>query len=420
MFGIRHINSLKEQLIKVFIQMAEDQNFIEKAWQSTKDFASGVAEDVSEAVDSVGNFAEELNASVVSAVTPKSQQTAEELAARAKKYGTPRILRYPSNVEQEEQPHSVRFRIKVREQSKIGRALQSTASEDNPVQYEESNQNRTSAENYGDFLGGSNAIVAAGGALALAKGGSGAIQKGLFAAAAGTIGYAGGKTVGDANMNRTIKTNTFIQLYIPQAPTTAYSAQWQDAELGAIVGMLAKGTDAGLMEILKSSGEFAAREVASRAGDVAKSLGLNLDTRAAIQAASRKVENPNREQLFKTMNFRDFAFEYKFAPRNQKEFTTTMEIIQEFKVHMHSEKQAGGMYLIYPSEFDIEFQYKGKRNTYVNRIASCALTDVKVTYGSGGTFTTFKDLGGAPSEITMQLAFKELEILTRDMIEEGY
>ena len=406
--------------------MADDSNFIEKGWNTITDAVSGVADDVSDFVDSVGNQAEELAASVVEAVTPASEQTAEELAARGKKYSTPRVLKYPSNVDQTEQPHSVRFRIKVREQSKIGRALQAAergATEDDAgfaVQYDDSNSNRVSAENYGDFLGGSNAVVAAGGGLALLKGGSGAIQKGLFAAAAGAIGYAGGKTVGEANKNRTIKTNTFIQLYIPQSPTTAYSAQWQDAELGAIIGMLAKGTDAGLMEILKSSGEFAAREIASRAGDVAKSLGLNLDTRAAIQAASRKVENPNREQLFKTMNFRDFAFEYKFAPRNSKEFNTTMQIIQEFKVHMHSEKQAGGMYLIYPSEFDIEFQYKGKRNTFVNRIASCALTDVKVTYGSGGAFTTFKDIGGAPSEITLQLAFKELEILTRDMIEAGY
>jgi len=354
---------------------------------------------------------------VLKAERKASTQTAEELAARAKKYGTPTTHRYPSNVDSSEQPHSVRFRIKVREQSAIGQAL--TSRSGGNLNYEDSNGSRVSAENYGSILGAGVGAVAAGSALGALAGGKGAIQKIALGGIAAGIGYAGAKALG-GTPNRTIKTQTFIQLYIPQSVSTAYSAQWQDAELGAIVGVLSKGTDGSIASILQGGGEFAARSVAGGAGALAKGLGVDLDARGAIQAASRKVENPNKEQLFKTMNFRDFAFEYKFAPKNRSELQSVMHIIHEFKIHMHSEKDASGLFLVYPSEFDIQYQYKGKQNNFVNKIASCALTDVKITYGASGQFTTFKDVGGAPSEITMQLAFKELEILTREKIEGGY
>ena len=45
---------------------------------------------------------------------------------------------------------------------------------------------------------------------------------------------------------------------------------------------------------------------------------------------------------------------------------------------------------------------------------------MKVDYGSGGVLTTIRGTAGAPSEITMGLQFKELEILTKERIEDGY
>ena len=50
------------------------------------------------------------------------------------------------------------------------------------------------------------------------------------------------------------------------------------------------------------------------------------------------------------------------------------------------------------------------------------ITGTTVDYGEGGftTFRQFDDQGAAPVSINMTLSFTEAEILTKDMIMEGY
>ena len=136
--------------------------------------------------------------------------------------------------------------------------------------------------------------------------------------------------------------------------------------------------------------------------------------------ASAKVPNPYKEQLFSNMGFRQFAFNYKFTPRNKQEYQNVRRIIQLFKYHMHPEVSPSKMFLKYPSEFEIEYHYRGKENPHVSKISSCALTDTKITYGNQDAFTTIKGQGGVPAEINMQLAFTELETLTNERIVDGY
>jgi hypothetical protein len=52
-------------------------------------------------------------------------------------------------------------------------------------------------------------------------------------------------------------------------------------------------------------------------------------------------------------------------------------------------------------------------------MANCALTDMAVQYG-GTDFSTFRDTKGAPTEITMQLKFTELEMMTQKRMEDNY
>ena len=365
----------------------------------------------------------EANAIIKSNPTSNKTRNAEEEIVRTKAKKQLRILSYPSDIETEIQPHSVQFGIKVREQSKIGSALVKKAAGD-PAIFEPSNNNRINAEQ-GDAFRGVAVTAATLGAAGVARAAASSVSssnliRDIATVVGGAAGVAAGSYALFGNKNRTVSTNTFINLYIPQAPQAKYSAQWQEADLGALTGALATGDGEGsLADLLKSGGELVGRSLIG-AADIGRALGLNVNFGGAVQAITKRIENPFKEQLFKTMNFRDFAFEYKFAPRNQKELNSVMDIIELFKMHMHSEKSQDGLFLIYPSEFSIEFRYKGQRNDYVNRIADCALTDMRVDYGQGGTFTTFKDTRGAPSEITMQLAFKELEILTRDMVEQGY
>jgi len=50
-------------------------------------------------------------------------------------------------------------------------------------------------------------------------------------------------------------------------------------------------------------------------------------------------------------------------------------------------------------------------NTYLTKIADCALTNMSVDYGANSTLTTVKGTSGAPTEIKMTLSFQELKLL---------
>ena len=159
-----------------------------------------------------------------------------------------------------------------------------------------------------------------------------------------------------------------------------------------------------------------------KAGRIANIAGFDQFTNV-LQATSKKVENPYKEQLFKNMGFRKFAFEYKFAPRSYEEGLTVFGkggIIETFVQHMHPEPSNAGLFLIYPSEFLIVIHHNsGLENTWVRRISNCALTGMNIDYGADG-FTTFQGTNGMPTEATIRLEFTELETLTNKRSKLGY
>jgi hypothetical protein len=104
-------------------------------------------------------------------------------------------------------------------------------------------------------------------------------------------------------------------------------------------------------------------------------------------------------------------------PRSPLEAENIKRILNLFKFHMHPELSKGGLFYIYPSEFEIKYFYRDKENTYFDKISSCVLEDMSVDYGAD-IFSTFED--GNPVEINLTLKFKELELLTKDRITQGY
>jgi hypothetical protein len=59
-----------------------------------------------------------------------------------------------------------------------------------------------------------------------------------------------------------------------------------------------------------------------------------------------------------------------------------------------------------------------KINPNLPLISTCVLEGIDVNYGSAGQWTAFTD--GMPVEISMQLRFKEVEILHKELIQQGY
>jgi hypothetical protein len=244
----------------------------------------------------------------------------------------------------------------------------------------------------------------------------------LAAGAATTLaGGAGLGYVAASVIENTFETRRLlaaIQLHVSQAPSMSYSATWDNTELGAL-GAVGAGFS---FDDLLAAGtvDYVTRKMINAAAIMPSELGMLGDLGGAIESSTKKINNPYKEQLFKSMGFRKFQFSYKFAPRNSAEYASVKKIIKLFKYHMHPEKDESKLFLQYPSEFDIVYKYKGSDNEHISKISTCALSDMGVTYGGSDGFNTVIGTRGAPSEINITLTFTELEVLTNDRIADGF
>ncbi|NBP63910.1 MAG: hypothetical protein EBU66_04405 [Bacteroidetes bacterium] len=380
-------------------------------------------------------------------------------------------LRYPTDVGSQEFPHYVVFYPLVREGTDLGQKLLNSGK---GVIFDQSDQNRADPENGAAAAGTAGAIIGATlGAAAGANIGANLLKNGgqmtgkgttptggsmgvraqlskIFvekgAAALGTVagglvgGAIGGATgVGMSSVageQRLVFGDAEIVLHVTDRVTHGYSANWETADLGGLVGAVASGKmsadsfmdSGGGIDFEKLStgggelGDYALRKL----GKVAGIAGFDsLDN--VIQATSKKVENPYKEQLFRSMGFRKFGFDYRFSPRTESEAIAVFGdpdnrkeqpgIIETFLKHMHPTRSQTGLFLTYPSEFLIIYYHRGVENVFVRKISNCALTDMTVDYGAEG-FTTFAN--GCPTEATIRMQFTELETLTTDRIIGGF
>jgi hypothetical protein len=351
-------------------------------------------------------------------------------------------MRYPQELFSQSQPNAVAFYIMTRKNSIASQAdtrgtsnkSYKFSSNDSRRQVDlrdpefSTEQNRSSAtiETQKDLLQGAGTLAALGAGLAFASGKKMNLVNGaLTTTAAAAAGFVTSSAISDMGSDNSLQfLNTAIHLHVPQSVISQYQANWSSEELG-IAGALTnrRVNQTSAAEIV----ELAGRGIIAGAADIPRAAGLgNASVGGAVEASSRKVNNPFKEQLFKSIGFRKFAFSYVFSPMNEFELDQMEQIIKHFKYHMHPEISPGQQFLVYPSEFLIQFLHcdpgtgEIQQNTHLPRISQCALTDMKVTYGPDGSFQTLKDTLGGVSEVTMELSFTELETLTANRITAGY
>lgn len=258
---------------------------------------------------------------------------------------------------------------------------------------------------------------------------------GKLAGAAGgaLVGFAGSEVVTAAyqavagNLADVYFAETAVALHVSEKISSSYAANWDIAELGGLIATVGSGATNIAGAITSEGG---ADYIMRKMGKISSIVGGDL-LNNTIEASTKKVENPYKQQLFKSMGFRKFTFDYKFSPRNEAEARTIFGdgsdsddyqargILYTFLRHMHPEKTSSNMFLEYPSEFLIVYYYQDRENPMVRKISNCALTNMSIDYGAEG-MTSFADGSGMPTECTIRLEFTELETLTGDRIQKGY
>ena len=323
------------------------------------------------------------------------------------------------------------FNINVLEESKLGKGPEETFVKD----FTPSFRGELIGANY-DNLRALGAYVVAGAATggtvgSLAGGnaaGSALLGGGVNAVAGISVLPKSGK------FTRPVKRlKTAIALHMPNQLQIRYGMNWQDKEmltetamieaanLTTLAGALAGGAVAKGMGNSVASGAAIGAGIGATIANPTVTAALALQSTPggeAMQAGTGIAVNPKKEQTFKGVDFRTFNINYEFYPRDEDEARNVLNIIYQFKYHMHPEYKDGTTFLfVYPSEFDV-FYYKGKGlNKSIHKHTSCVLADMTVNYTPNGQFATFKD--GTPTQINIQLSFRELGVLTKDKIKEG-
>jgi hypothetical protein len=150
---------------------------------------------------------------------------------------------------------------------------------------------------------------------------------------------------------------------------------------------------------------------------------LSTLSNAAVRVALNSmgyVFNPQEQVLFEGISFRTFNMSFTLTPFSAVEANEIKNIIKAFRKNAAPTIASGGagFFFIPPSVFDITFRYGESENPNINRLKRCVLTDVNVNYAPNGTWSTHAD--GSPVQTSLTLSFKEIELVDRTAVEDGY
>lgn len=260
----------------------------------------------------------------------------------------------------------------------------------------------------------------------LGKGWKGA-AKGVALANLPTLGVAVAGSMTPETTRSKRRTVATIALHIPNQLSVRYSMQWSDEDT-ASMSMAEAGVGGNIEEIVNAfsnksksavDGIVSAGKTTGEIGqNILLSKGAGAVTGGQLSAKLRIAANPKKEQVFKGLDFRTFTFDYQFFPRDESEAKMVLDIIKTFKFHMHPEFKSKNHFVwIYPDEFDIVYFHNNEENKSIHRHTSCVLQDMNVNYTPNGSFTAFEN--GMPTQINMQLTFKELLLLSKEQIDRG-
>ena len=200
-----------------------------------------------------------------------------------------------------------------------------------------------------------------------------------------------------------------------------YATSWGEADTATAQALMSAGASGANAVGAAISGNGAAvKKNLTDMGSVGTEAGMaygmgKMPGGEAVQAAMGIAANPKKEQTFQGVDFRKFTFDYQFYPRNEAEAQNVLNIIHQFKLHMHPEFKSELNYVwIYPSEFDIIYYNNGQENQNLHKHTSCILESMSVNYTPNGNYTVFAN--GMPTQINLTLDFKELMLASKETI----
>jgi hypothetical protein len=177
--------------------------------------------------------------------------------------------------------------------------------------------------------------------------------------------------------------------------------------------------------MLASVGAAIGSKLPGKAGKAAASMLSDANARALSPAIKLGLAtqglafNPQEQILFDGIDFRTYQLAFTFTPYSRQEAKTVKDIIKEFRKYAAPQIKEGaaGMFFIPPATFDLQFKFNGKDNENITKVGESVITSIDVNYAPNG-FSAHSD--GAPVQTTLTLQFKELQLVDRTKISDGF
>jgi len=250
-----------------------------------------------------------------------------------------------------------------------------------------------------------------------------------------------------------VQAGAFIALYMPPNVSTTYTPNYTDVNVGGFAGALIATVD--MVEAWLTGGDAAVhgKDAMSSIESMAKSaIMTSLNTiapgaKALTQIRSGRIISNKMELSFEGVNRREFTYTFIFIPKSEKEAKIVEQIIWMFKYYASPEYASSntreitsgpatgkvvsdgaelGRSMTIPDTFEIQYMYQGSENHFLNKISTCFCTSVQVQYGGDRyvAYTPTENVrgqrGAPPQRTTLTLTFKELELITKSRIDQGF
>ena len=226
-----------------------------------------------------------------------------------------------------------------------------------------------------------------------------------------------------------------VTLYLPQAITFADQADYEsNVQLGAlggtaeatinrggtagqaIAGAIRNGTSV-LSDLI--TGNTGASGEAARLAAVRVANAVPGDVAGNVAASTLRVGvNPNKRTLFRSVNIREFSFQFKMIANSRREAIEIENIIKFFRTELYPSVTGQGTEIVgynFPNLFDIDMKYNNQ--PVATKIKPVYLRNVTTTYNPSSMGW---HADGKPSEVDVTLAFVEERTLNKADVAGGY
>ena len=219
------------------------------------------------------------------------------------------------------------------------------------------------------------------------------------------------------------------KVFLPMQPeglAEGNGVDWQDGTAGALEGAAFRTAQSGISAVddkeknkfkniataLMTQGSEEAQNLFQNSGISNNDIAAFFAARAVgnnslFTRATGKVLNPNLELLFNGPKLRNFSYNFRFTPREEREAREIKRIIKFFKKNMAPQRVPSKLFLKTPNVFKLKYIFKGGRqHPFLNKIKMCALQSFNVTYAPDGSYMTYDD--GSMTAYNVSMSFGEL------------